>query len=100
MIHWGSFIACLCIVLWQVFTGTVRYLSHPIATKTFTDDIIPSHITVCHQVPRFAYALDRYGISVMDYENGQKLNTSIQDADDIFNNSTDKYHYVLDGSGN
>ena len=51
VIHWGSFLGCLSIVLWQIHIGASKYFSHPIATKTYTEDIISPHITVCHEFP-------------------------------------------------
>ena len=86
-------------MLWQVYAGAERFLSHPIATKTFTEDIIAPHITVCHDFPQFGYSLDQFGIGLADYEHEGQFSTQQDSAEDVFRSSTEQFYFVLDGSG-
>ena len=86
-------------MVWQIYAGADKFLSNPIATTTFTGDIIAPHITVCHEFPDFGYPLDQFGIGLEKYENEGHFSTENASADTIFNYVTQRYYYVLDGSG-
>jgi hypothetical protein len=98
-VHWGSFIASLSLVLWQIHAGAVKYVSHPVATKTITSGITTPFITVCHDYPQFGYALGQFDIELAKYENEGKFSTPNTSAETVFHNATDQFYYVLDGTG-
>ena len=98
-IHWGSFTAALILVLWQIYAGAAKFLSNPIATKTFTGDFTAPHITVCHEFPDFGYPLDQFGIELQEFEDEGHFSTQNTSAETVFNHVTQKYYYVLDSSG-
>ena len=99
IIHWGSFAGALFLVLWQIYAGAEKFFSNPIATKTFTEDIIAPFITVCHDFPQFGYSLDQFGIGLADYEQEGQCSTQRDSAEDVFRSATEQFYFVLDGSG-
>ena len=85
--------------MWQIHEGTVRYFSYPVATKTYTQDIIAPHITVCHEFPQFGYNLDQFSIKLAEYLNDGIFSLNNENAEEIFTAATEDFYYVLDGSG-
>ena len=98
-VHWGSFLASLSIVLWQIHAGAVKYFCHPVATKTYTSGITALYITVCHDYPEFGYDLGQFNIELAEYENEGQFSTQNTSAETVFDNATDQFYYVLDGTG-
>ena len=94
---------CLSMVFYEIYSGTRKYISGPVATTSFsTDAEIPS-LTLCHQRGLFKIGvLPPFKLTNDDYENGKffpEPNTSELEAEEIFQKSLNDNYYLLDITG-
>ena len=92
-------------VSYEIYCGTVKYLSYPVATNTFSEEVELPRLTLC-QYRGDSYEIGRlhpFNLTYDDYMDGQffpHLNTSEREAEDIFQDSLNDNYYLLDVTGN
>ena len=95
------FLFCVIVVLWQLWQGTVRYLSTPVASKIYTEEAELPVITVCHEDDNLKIAnlhkLSFYQIT----EDGIFMPHEPVDmtAEEVIDEAMDHYFYLLDFRG-
>ena len=47
-LHMILYVFCLSIMTYQLYEGTKKYLSKPVATKVFSKEVELPYISVCH----------------------------------------------------
>ena len=47
-LHMILYVFCLSIMAYQLYEGTKKYLSKPVATKVFSKEVELPYISVCH----------------------------------------------------
>ena len=93
----------MSMVCYEIYSGTRKYISGPVATTSFsTDAEIPS-LTLCQQKNSYKIGvLPPFKLTNDDYENGKffpELNTSELEAEEIFQKSLNDNYYLLDITG-
>ena len=91
------FISCTCVVFWQVYVGTCKYISHPQGVRTFSQELQLPQLTVCHQWGVLGYDVNPLGLQVGEYIDQGKFGED--DAEAVFNKATSQYYYLLDQTG-
>ena len=96
-VHRILFFLCTCIVLWQLYIGTCKYVSHPHGVRTFSQELHLPDLTVCHQWGVLGYDVNPMGLQVGDYIDKGMFGE--ERAQDIFIKATQQYFYFLDQKG-
>ena len=96
------FVFCVCVVTWQLYTGTIKYLDAPIGSKIYTEESEVPVITVCHtakdrQIYR-KYKELGYSDIVEDGRLLPDVPTNMT-AEEILEEAQDHYYYLLDFTG-
>ena len=95
---------CLFMVSYEIYCGTIKYLSYPVATTTFSAEVELPRLTLC-QYRSDSYKIGRVqpaSLSFSDYMDGKffpNVNTSDGEAETIFQDSIDDNYYLLDVRG-
>ena len=94
---------CLLMVCYEIYSGTRKYMSAPVATTSFsTESEIPS-LTLCQRNDQFKMGvLPPFKLTLDDYKNGKfspELNTSEQEVEENFQKSLNDNYYLLDVTG-
>ena len=89
------FLICLSIVIWQLYNGTIKYISEPHGVKSFTEQLVLPDITVCHYFGNLAYNLP----NILQYINEGKFTHSEMKAEVLYEKVTEEYFYLLDQTG-
>ena len=95
---------CFAIVVYEIITGTQRFLSEPIATKTYSTETELPTITLCPRLKDLR-AANLYGLDYSNYmndgkfvpDNFDKINKTL---DEIFQESINEGYFLLDASSN
>ena len=90
-------------VCYEIYSGTRRYMSGPVATTSYsTEAEIPS-LTLCQQRNLFEIGtIPPFKLTYDDYDNGKffpELNTSELEAEENFQKSLNDNYYLLDVTG-
>jgi hypothetical protein len=67
LVDWVVFSFCLGVVLWQIYSGTVKFLDNPTSSSNYIEPIELPELTVCHQLAFLAYDVPNSG----DYIGGE-----------------------------
>ena len=91
-------------VSFEIYSGTRKYLSHPVATTAFSTEVELPRITLCQlRGTSFKIGLiPPYNLTYSDYDDGKffpDLNTTDAMAEDIFQQSLNDNYYLLDIRG-
>ena len=96
------FLACLGMVLWQVWCGTMKYLACPVASKVYTMEAELPVVTVCHnkdqmKIPTMHgtsfYKIVKQGRFQLE---DNPRNKTLQEG---FDQAIHHYYFLLDYSG-
>lgn len=91
-------------VSYEIYCGTIKYLSYPVAATTFSDEVVLPRLTLC-QYRSDSYKIGRlqpFNLTFSDYMDGKffpDVNTSEGEAEDIFQDSLNENYYLLDVRG-
>ena len=91
------FISCTCVVLWQVYIGTSKYISHPHGVRTFSQKLQLPQLTVCHHWGVLGYDVNPLGLQVEEYIDQGRFGED--NNEDVFTKATSQYYYLLDQTG-
>ena len=104
------FSICFGVVLWQLYSGTIKYLDSPTSSSTYHEPIELPELTVCHQWGFLAYDVPNFG----DYINGQFSTQMYQQQqmnegfdtirkswtpEQIYEVAVNQFYYLLDERG-
>ena len=93
------FVFCLLVVAWQLYQGTKKYLTEPVANKIYSAQAELPVITVCHADVDLKIHKTK-GMIYSDFRKG--IFMSIQEnmtAEEIVDEATDYHYGLLDYTG-
>ena len=91
-------------VCYEIYMGTVKYLSHPVATTTYSTEVELPSVSLC-QYRSSSYKIGRippFNLTFEDYLDGKffpDINITDAEAENIFQNSFNDNYYLLDVRG-
>lgn len=94
-------IICVSVVLYEIFIGTSKFLSEPVATRSFTTESDLPTLTICSRFYDLRIA-NLYGLDYGDYEEGKYVPdnfTMDKTLDEIFQESVNEAFFLLDVTG-
>ena len=91
------FIICTCVVFWQLYVGTSKYISHPHGVRTFSQQLQLPQLTVCHHWGVLGYDVNPLGLQVEEYIDQGRFGED--NNEDVFTKATNQYYYLLDQTG-
>ena len=95
---------CVLVVTYEIYSGTRKFLSDPVATTSFSAEVELPRVTLCQYrsasfkigvLPPFNLIFDDY----MDGKFFPEPNTSELEAEEIFQKSFNDNYYLLDIRG-
>ena len=95
---------CVLMVSYEIYSGTRRLLSDPVATTSFSAEVELPRVTLCqYRSDSFKIGvLPPYNLTYDDYMDGKffpELNTSDWEAEEIFQKAFNDNYYLLDIRG-
>ena len=95
---------CVLMVSYEIYSGTRKFLSDPVATTSFSAEVELPRVTLCqYRSDSFKIgALPPFNLTFDDYVDGKffpELNTTEQEAEEIFQKSFHDNYYLLDIRG-
>ena len=95
---------CVLMVSYEIYSGTRKFLSGPVATTTFSAEVELPRVTLCqYRSDSFKIGvLPPYNLTYDDYMDGKffpELNTSDWEAEEIFQKAFNDNYYLLDIRG-
>ena len=94
---------CVLMVCYEIYIGTRKYISAPVASTSFSTEAELPSITLCQQRNSFKIGvLPPFNLSYHDYDSGKffpHLNTSDLEAEEIFEKSFHDNYNLLDITG-
>ena len=91
-------------VSYEIYSGTRKFLSSPVATTSFSAEVELPRVTLCqYRGTSFKIGvLPPFNLTYNDYMDGKffpELNTSELEAEEIFQKSFNDNYYLLDITG-
>ena len=95
---------CVLMVSYEIYCGTKKFLSDPVATTSFSAEVELPSVTLCqYRSSSFKIGLlPPFNLTFDDYMDGKffpELNTSELEAEEIFQKSFNDNYYLLDIRG-
>ena len=89
-------------VVWQVWEGTLKYMSSPVASKVYTKEAEIPVITVCHEDDNLKIkTLHKLSFNRITKEGIFKPDLPVNMSfDEVIEEAMNHYYYLLDFSGN
>ena len=96
------FLFCVIMVVWQVWEGTLKYMSSPVASKVYTKEAEIPVITVCHEDDNLKIkTLHKLSFNRITKEGIFKPDLPVNMSfDEVIEEAMNHYYYLLDFSGN
>ena len=95
---------CVLVVFYEIYIGTRKFLSDPVATRSFSAEVELPRVTLCQgRSASFKIGvLPPFNLTFDDYMEGKffpELNTCEMEAEEIFQKSFNDNYYLLDIRG-
>ena len=95
---------CVLMVSYEIYSGTRKFLSNPVATTSFSAEVELPRVTLCqYRSSSFKIGvLPPFNLTFNDYMDGRffpELNISELEAEEIFQKSFNDNYYLLDIKG-
>ena len=93
------FVFCLLVVAWQLYQGTKKYLTEPVANKIYSAQAELPVITVCHADVDLKIHKTK-GMTYKDFKKGIFMSIlEKKTAEEVFEEATDHHYGLLDYTG-
>ena len=91
---------CVCAVIYEVYQGTSKYISSPVANVVFSTSVELPMLTICNKLKMAAYLLPG-NLTRKDLVSGKFFpdDTSSVDIDQMIEKAIQEYNYFLNLTG-